>query len=76
MMSINTFNTHSNKRSSLFIKLLRFYFDNTCFALNIEFNSNIYLDDDELAIVTNAGKEIGLSVGLYIKASALKASKN
>lgn len=36
----------------------------------------VYLDDDELTIVTNAGKEIGLTVGLYIKASALKAAKN
>ncbi|MCK9373620.1 MAG: ribbon-helix-helix domain-containing protein [Sulfuricurvum sp.] len=36
----------------------------------------VYLDDEELEIVTNAGKEIGLSVGLYIKASALKAAKS
>lgn len=36
----------------------------------------VYLDDNELEIITNAGKEIGLSVGLYMKASALKASKS
>ncbi len=36
----------------------------------------VYLDDEELEIITKAGKEIGLSVGLYIKASALKASKS
>lgn len=35
----------------------------------------IYLDDDELEILTAAGKEIGLSIGLYIKAMALRAAK-
>lgn len=35
----------------------------------------IYLDDEELEILTTAGKEIGLTVGLYMKAMALKAAK-
>lgn len=36
----------------------------------------VYLDDEELEIVTAAGKEIGLTVGLYIKAMGLRAAKN
>lgn len=36
----------------------------------------VYLDDEELEIITKAGKEIGLTVGLYIKAMALRAVKS
>jgi uncharacterized protein (DUF4415 family) len=35
----------------------------------------IYLDDDELEVITRAGKDIGLTVGLFIKAMALRASR-
>lgn len=36
----------------------------------------VYLDDNELDILTAAGKEIGLTVGLYIKVMAFRAVKN
>ncbi|MDD5717872.1 MAG: hypothetical protein PHW64_08775 [Sulfuricurvum sp.] len=36
----------------------------------------VYLDDEELEILKNGGKSIGLTVGLYLKASALKAAKD
>ena len=35
----------------------------------------VYLDDEELEILTAAGKGFGLTVGLYIKAMALMAAK-
>jgi hypothetical protein len=35
----------------------------------------IYLDDNELSILSNAANEIGLSVGLFIKTSAIKTVK-
>jgi len=35
----------------------------------------IYLDDNELATLTNAANEVGLSVGLFIKTSAIKTVK-
>lgn len=35
----------------------------------------IYLDDNELETLTNAANEVGLSVGLFIKTSAIKTVK-
>lgn len=35
----------------------------------------VYLNDEELQIITAAGKEMGLTVGLYLKAMALRAGR-
>lgn len=35
----------------------------------------VYLDDVEEELIRNAANEIGLSIGLYIKTSAIKAAK-
>ncbi|MDX9743215.1 MAG: ribbon-helix-helix domain-containing protein [Arcobacteraceae bacterium] len=35
----------------------------------------IYLDDNELETLTKAANEVGLSVGLFIKTSAIKTVK-